>query len=75
MESTGSREIYANPWMRLREDSILRPDGSDGIYGVVDKPDYALVIPLDAALLEEDPAIDLSESPERMEVATRVTEN
>ncbi|HEV3356674.1 MAG TPA: NUDIX hydrolase [Pseudonocardiaceae bacterium] len=47
MESTGSREIYANPWMRLREDSILRPDGSDGIYGVVDKPDYALVIPSD----------------------------
>ncbi len=47
MESRGSREIYANPWMRLREDSIVRPDGSDGIYGVVDKPDYALVIPLD----------------------------
>jgi 8-oxo-dGTP pyrophosphatase MutT (NUDIX family) len=47
MESKGSREIYANPWMRLREDSIVRPDGSGGIYGVVDKPDYALVIPLD----------------------------
>ncbi len=47
MEARGSREIYANPWMRLREDSIVRPDGSTGIYGVVDKPDYALVIPLD----------------------------
>jgi 8-oxo-dGTP pyrophosphatase MutT (NUDIX family) len=47
MESTGSREIYANSWMRVREDSIIRPDGSAGIYGVVDKPDYALVIPLD----------------------------
>lgn len=42
-----SREVYANPWMRVREDEIRRADGSDGIYGVVDKPDYALVIPYD----------------------------
>lgn len=47
MESTGSREVYANAWMRVREDSIVRPDGSTGVYGVVDKPDYALVIPMD----------------------------
>ncbi|GHF80838.1 ADP-ribose pyrophosphatase [Amycolatopsis bartoniae] len=33
--------------MTVREDGIRRPDGSPGIYGVVDKPDYALVIPLD----------------------------
>jgi 8-oxo-dGTP pyrophosphatase MutT (NUDIX family) len=33
--------------MRVREDSIVRPDGSSGVYGVVDKPDYALVIPMD----------------------------
>ncbi|WP_371287068.1 NUDIX domain-containing protein [Mycobacterium sp. PS03-16] len=30
--------------MTLREDDIRRPDGSDGIYAVVDKPTYALVI-------------------------------
>ena len=36
--------MYANPWMVVREDAVRRPDGSDGIYGVVDKPDYALVI-------------------------------
>jgi 8-oxo-dGDP phosphatase len=30
--------------MTVREDAIRRPDGSDGIYGVIDKPDYALVI-------------------------------
>jgi 8-oxo-dGTP pyrophosphatase MutT (NUDIX family) len=47
METTGSREVYANSWMRVREDSIVRPDGSGGVYGVVDKPDYALVIALD----------------------------
>jgi 8-oxo-dGTP pyrophosphatase MutT (NUDIX family) len=33
--------------MTVREDSIRRPDGSEGIYGVIDKPTYALVIPLD----------------------------
>ncbi|EHY88622.1 NUDIX domain-containing protein [Saccharomonospora azurea] len=47
MKRLDSRQVYANNWMTVREDSIRRPDGSDGIYGVVDKPDYALVIPLD----------------------------
>lgn len=30
--------------MAVREDDIRRPDGSLGIYGVVDKPTFALVI-------------------------------
>ncbi|GAA3433870.1 NUDIX hydrolase [Kutzneria kofuensis] len=47
MESLQSREVYRNAWMTVREDDIRRPDGSTGIYGVVDKPNYALVIPLD----------------------------
>ena len=33
--------------MTVREDDIRRPDGSTGIYGVIDKPGYALVIPRD----------------------------
>ncbi|ATE57025.1 MULTISPECIES: NUDIX domain-containing protein [Actinosynnema] len=51
METLGSRQVYANPWMTVREDPIRRNDGSTGIYGVVDKPDYALVIPLDGERL------------------------
>ncbi|MFI6096881.1 NUDIX domain-containing protein [Lentzea sp. NPDC051213] len=47
MESLGTRQVYANQWMTVREDPIRRADGTTGIYGVVDKPDYALVIPLD----------------------------
>ncbi len=47
METVHSREVYANSWMRVREDEVRRADGSDGIFAVVDKPDYALVIPLD----------------------------
>jgi 8-oxo-dGDP phosphatase len=40
-----TREVYRNPWLTLREDRIRRPDGSDGVYSVIDKPDFALVIP------------------------------
>ena len=31
-----SRDIYQNPWIRVREDAVTRPDGSPGIYGVVE---------------------------------------
>lgn len=47
IERIGSREIYRNAWLVLREDEIRRPDGSTGIYSVVDKKTYALVIPYD----------------------------
>jgi 8-oxo-dGTP pyrophosphatase MutT (NUDIX family) len=33
--------------MTVREDEIVRDDGSVGSYGVVDKPDFALVVPQD----------------------------
>ncbi len=39
--------MYRNNWLTMREDDIRRPDGSSGIYAVVDKPTYALVIPRD----------------------------
>lgn len=31
-----SREVYQNPWIRLREDQVVRPDGKPGIYGVIE---------------------------------------
>ncbi len=31
-----TREVYRNPWIRVREDQVTRPDGSPGIYGVVE---------------------------------------
>ena len=42
-----SREVYRNNWMRLREDEILRSNGKRGIYGVVEKDDAAIIIPID----------------------------
>ncbi|MCV7066706.1 NUDIX domain-containing protein [Mycolicibacterium houstonense] len=47
IRQTATREVYRNDWLTLREDAIVRPDGSTGIYAVVDKPTYALVIPCD----------------------------
>jgi 8-oxo-dGTP pyrophosphatase MutT (NUDIX family) len=45
-----SRDIYDNPWIRVREDGILNPDGSPGIYGVVEFKNIAVgVVALDAA--------------------------
>ena len=45
MRTTNSREVYRNAWTRVREDVIERPDGSTGVYGVVERPDFALVLP------------------------------
>ncbi len=51
-----SSVIYEDSWMSLRRDEIERRDGSRGVYAVVDKPHFALVIPADAGrfcLVEE----------------------
>lgn len=45
IERIGSKQVYANAWLRLREDEIEYADGTRGIYTVVEKPDFALVIP------------------------------
>jgi 8-oxo-dGTP pyrophosphatase MutT (NUDIX family) len=42
-----SREVYRNRWMRVREDEILRSNGQKGIYGVVEKDDSAIILPID----------------------------
>ena len=42
-----SREVYRNHWMRVREDEILRSNGEKGIYGVVEKHDAAIILPID----------------------------
>jgi 8-oxo-dGDP phosphatase len=47
VETLGSKQVYADAWVAVREDAIRRPDGSTGIYTVVDSPDIALVIPVD----------------------------
>lgn len=44
----GSRRIYENPWIKVREDQVLRPDGQPGIYGVVEFKNRAVgVLPVE----------------------------
>lgn len=46
IKTLASREIYRNQWLRLREDKILRSNGKEGIYSVVDKDDCAIILPI-----------------------------
>ena len=48
-QTLGSRTVYANAWLRLREDAVIRPDGQHGIYGVVEmRPSVGIVAVSDA---------------------------
>jgi ADP-ribose pyrophosphatase len=47
IRTLSSREVYRNPWLRVREDEIERSSGARGIYGVIDKDDCAVIIPIE----------------------------
>nr|WP_321462369.1 NUDIX hydrolase [uncultured Cohaesibacter sp.] len=40
------RTVYQNRWMQVNEDKVLFPSGIEGIYGVIDKPPFAIIIPV-----------------------------
>lgn len=43
-----SRELkYENRWMKVYEDKVLFPNGKEGIYGVAEKPAFAVIVPFD----------------------------
>jgi 8-oxo-dGTP pyrophosphatase MutT (NUDIX family) len=47
-KTLSSRAVYENPWIGVREDNVIRPDGSPGIYGVVHFKNRAVgVLPVD----------------------------
>lgn len=50
-QTLSSRIAYENRWTRIREDKIRRPDGSDGLYGVVEREDFVVVVPYDKGRL------------------------
>jgi 8-oxo-dGTP pyrophosphatase MutT (NUDIX family) len=44
------RTVYDNAWIRVHHDDVIRPDGTPGIYGVVEFRNIAVaVVALDAA--------------------------
>lgn len=42
-----TREVYRNQWMRVREDDVVTPTGTDGIYGVIEKSTALGVVAVD----------------------------
>jgi len=43
-KTLNSRAVYENRWIRVREDRVVRPDGGEGIYGVVElRPSVGVV--------------------------------
>ncbi len=47
-QTVSSEEVYDNPWIHVREDRVIRPDGEPGIYGVVHYKNIAVgVLPIE----------------------------
>ena len=44
---TSRREIYSNPWIRVREDHVIRPNGTPGMFGVVEVKPGASVLAME----------------------------
>ena len=42
-----SREVYKDPWIEVRRDDVIRPDGADGTHCVVEMKPGVSVLPLD----------------------------
>lgn len=44
-----TREVYRNPWIRVREDEVRRPDGHVAFFGIVDMKAGSSVLAVNAA--------------------------
>jgi ADP-ribose pyrophosphatase len=44
---TATKTIYKNPWIRVREDSVIRPDKKTGIFSVIEMKEGVSVLPID----------------------------
>lgn len=44
----GTKVVYENRWMRVREDAIRRRDGSQGLYGVIEKANFVAILAREA---------------------------
>lgn len=42
-----SKQVYKNPWIEVREDAVVRPDGNNGIFGILSVFPGVSVLPMD----------------------------
>lgn len=46
-KTLASKVVYQNPWYFVRQDQVIRPDGTRGTYDVVVSPDSVFIVALD----------------------------
>lgn len=44
IKQKSSKVVYQNKWMVVKEDEVEFQNGTTGIYGLVEKPDFALIV-------------------------------
>lgn len=42
-----SKEVYSNPWITVREDQVVRPGGTDGVFGIIEMKGGSSILPID----------------------------
>lgn len=45
-QKISTKIVYANPWIRVREDAVIQPNGGKGVYSVVETRDSVVVVAL-----------------------------
>lgn len=45
-EVKSTKIVYQNPWLKVREDSVIRPNGEKGIFGVIEVGEGITVVAL-----------------------------
>lgn len=46
-QTVSSKIVYTCPWLKVREDGIIRPDGETGTYMVVERSPSVFIVPID----------------------------
>lgn len=45
-KTISSKYVLENPWFKVRQDQIIRPDGKPGVYNIVESGGSAFVVPI-----------------------------
>ena len=43
-QTLSSKIVYQNPWIKIHEDKVIRPDGKEGLYAFLSKPAAVFIL-------------------------------
>ncbi len=46
-KTLSSKIVYQNPWIKIHEDKVIRPDGKEGLYAFLSKPAAVFILAKD----------------------------